>query len=151
MHPSTDACKPTRPKTCRNTTFTRLERARPSTKSRHIIGAHCRGCYPARVTVYPYSGYVKRTNPITRHAMSLTWTLKRMRSNQHNISHSHSHTTSCYLFLSTHGRTLISSNVSIGASYSRSPESIVALLPERPGLPKAVGSSQICGGPPFAV
>ena len=142
---------PNQPNQCIRASPVRAREHQIRAPEKGILGEMRRGCYPARVTVYPYSGYVKRTNPITRHAMSLTWSLKRMRSNQHNISHSHSHTTSCYLFLSTHGRTLISSDVSIGASYSRSPESIVALLPERPGLPKAVGSSQICGGPPFAV
>ena len=39
VHPETDVCKSTRPETCRNATFTWLEHARPSTKSRHIIGA----------------------------------------------------------------------------------------------------------------
>ena len=87
MHPNTDACKSTRPKTCRNTTFTWLERARPSTKSRHIIGAQRRGSYPYNVTVYPYNGYVRGTNPITRHVMSLTCTPTRMRANQHVPKH----------------------------------------------------------------
>ena len=41
-----------------------------------------RGSYPAHVTVYPYNGYIKSTNPIVRHVMSLTWTMKRMRANQ---------------------------------------------------------------------
>ena len=30
------------------------------------------------VTVYPYNGYIKSTNPVVRHVMSLTCTLKRM-------------------------------------------------------------------------
>ena len=52
-----------------------------------ILGEMRRGCYPARVTVYPYNGYVKRTNPITRHVMSLTCTPTRMRANQHVPKH----------------------------------------------------------------
>ena len=52
-----------------------------------ILGEMRRGCYPARVTVYPYSGYVKRANPITRHVMSLTWTLNRMCANQCTPNH----------------------------------------------------------------
>ena len=87
MHPKTDTCKSTRPKTCRNTTFTWLERARPSTKSRHIIGAQRRGSYPDNVTVYPYNGYIRGTNPITRHVMSLTCTPTRMHANQHAPKH----------------------------------------------------------------
>ena len=52
-----------------------------------ILGEMRRGCYPARVTVYPYSGYVKRTNPITRHVMSLTCTPTRMPASQHAPKH----------------------------------------------------------------
>ena len=36
------------------------------------------GSYPDNVTVYRYNGYIRGTNPIVRHAMSLTCTLKRM-------------------------------------------------------------------------
>ena len=46
-----------------------------------------RGSYPAHVTVYPYNGYIRGTNPITRHVMSLTCTLKRMRANQCTPKH----------------------------------------------------------------
>ena len=46
-----------------------------------------RGSYPAHVTVYPYNGYIKSTNPIVRHVMSLTWTMKRMRANQRTPKH----------------------------------------------------------------
>ena len=46
-----------------------------------------RGSYPAHVTVYPYNGYIKSTNPITQHVMSLTCTLKRMRANQRTPKH----------------------------------------------------------------
>ena len=87
LDPKMDACKSTRPKTCRNTTFTWLERARPSTKSRAIIGAQCTGSYPTRVTVCPYNGYIRGTNPITRHVMSLTYTPTRMRANQRAPKH----------------------------------------------------------------
>ena len=43
LHPKADACKSTRSKTCRNTTFTWLERARPSTKSRARAMCHHTG------------------------------------------------------------------------------------------------------------
>ena len=41
------------------------------TKSRDIIGAHSRCSYSDRVTVYPYNGYIRCTNPIVRHVRSL--------------------------------------------------------------------------------
>ena len=37
-----------------------------------ILGVRSRHSYPTRVTVYPYNGYIKSTNPIVRHVMSLT-------------------------------------------------------------------------------
>ena len=52
-----------------------------------ILGGICRSSYPAHVTVYPYNGYIRDTNPIVRHVMSLTCTLKRMRANQHVPKH----------------------------------------------------------------
>ena len=52
-----------------------------------ILGGLGRHSYPTRVTVCPYNGYIRGTNPITRHVMSLTCTLKRMRANQHAPKH----------------------------------------------------------------
>ena len=52
-----------------------------------ILGGICRSSYTDNVTVYPYNGYIRSTNPITRHVMSLTWTLKRMRANQCTPNH----------------------------------------------------------------
>ena len=43
--------------------------------------------YPAHVTVYPYNGYIRSTNPIVQHVMSLTCTPARMRANQHTPKH----------------------------------------------------------------
>ena len=43
--------------------------------------------YSDRVTVYPYNGYIRGTNPIVRHVMSLTCTLKRVHANQHAPKH----------------------------------------------------------------
>ena len=76
-----------RSKICHNTTFTWLEHELPSTKSRHIIGAQCRGSYWYRVTVYPYNGYIGSTNLIKRHIMSLTWTMKRIYVNEYAPKH----------------------------------------------------------------
>ena len=52
-----------------------------------ILGGMRRVPYTAQVTVYPYNGYMKRTNPITRHVMSLTCTLNRKHANQHAPKH----------------------------------------------------------------
>ena len=45
---------------------------------KHILRGLCMGSYSDRGTVYPYNGYIKSTNPIVRHVMSLTCTLKRL-------------------------------------------------------------------------
>ena len=45
---------------------------------KHILGGLTRVSYLGRVTVYPYNGYNKSTNPIVRHVTSLTCTLKRI-------------------------------------------------------------------------
>ena len=42
------------------------------------IGKQSRASYMDHVTVYPYNGYIKSTNLIVRHVMSLTCTLKRL-------------------------------------------------------------------------
>ena len=68
-------------------TFTWLEHARPGTKSHAVIGKPSRASYLDHVTVYPYNGYIKSTNLIVRHAMSLTWTMKRMPANQRASKH----------------------------------------------------------------
>ena len=46
-----------------------------------ILGEIGRDSYPDNVTVYPYNGHITGTNPIVRHVMSLTCTLRRMRAN----------------------------------------------------------------------
>ena len=43
-----------------------------------VLGGLSRGPYSDHVTVNPYNGYLTSTNPIVRHAMSLTCTLKRI-------------------------------------------------------------------------
>ena len=52
-----------------------------------ILGVRSRGPYPAQVTVYPYSEYIGGTNPVVRHVMSLSCTLKRMHANQRPPKH----------------------------------------------------------------
>ena len=70
------SCRLRRSKIHRNTTFTWLEHTRPGTKSHAIIGHQSRASYWDNVTVYPYNGYIRSTNPIVWHVMSLTCTLK---------------------------------------------------------------------------
>ena len=58
----TDACKSTHPETCCNITFTWLEHARPSVKSRGIIGLTVGGSYSNNVTINRYNGHITGTN-----------------------------------------------------------------------------------------
>ena len=48
---------------------------------KHILGGLSRSSYSARVTVYPYNGHIESTNPVIRHVVSLTCTMKRIRVN----------------------------------------------------------------------
>ena len=43
-----------------------------------FLGAQRRGSYSDNVTVYPYNGYIRSTNPVVRHVISLTCTLERI-------------------------------------------------------------------------
>ena len=52
-----------------------------------VLGGITRVPYWDNVTVYPYNGHMTGTNPIVRHVMSLTCTLKRMRANTHAPKH----------------------------------------------------------------
>ena len=52
-----------------------------------ILGGMSTGSYPDNVTVYPYNGYIRGTNPVTRHVMSLICTPKRIPANPHAPKH----------------------------------------------------------------
>ena len=54
---------------------------------KHILGGLRRCSYSDRVTVYPYNGYIKSTNSIVQHAMSLTCTLKQISVDQSALKH----------------------------------------------------------------
>ena len=60
-----------------------------------ILGGTGRDSYPDHVTVYPYNGYIRGTNPIVRHDMSLTctlnWILADQRSQKHAQTRPHFH------------------------------------------------------------
>ena len=45
-------------------------------RSNFYLGGLSRGSYAAHVTIDPYNGCIRSTNPIVRHVMSLTWTTK---------------------------------------------------------------------------
>jgi len=75
LNQSTCACKLACPKICSNVTFTGLEHARPSTKSRGIIGLTVGCSYSKNVTINRYNGYIRGTNTIVRCLGVILWTL----------------------------------------------------------------------------
>ena len=72
---------------CFTTSPVRARERQIRTPEKGILGGMGRGPYPTHVTVYPYNGYITGTNPIVRHVMSLTCTLKRVHANQHAPKH----------------------------------------------------------------
>ena len=73
---------PSQPNHCFIASTVRARERQIRAPQKCILGVLTRGPYPEHVTVYPYNGYIGGTNPIVRHVMSLTWTLKRMRAKQ---------------------------------------------------------------------
>ena len=51
------------------------------------MGHLSRASYYDNVTVYPYNGYIRSTNPIVRHVMSINWTMEWTSANQHALKH----------------------------------------------------------------
>ena len=78
---------PNQPNKCFTASPVRARERQIRAPKKGILRGLRRGSYPAHVTVYPYNGYIAGTNPIVRHVMSLTWTTKRMRANQHTPKH----------------------------------------------------------------
>ena len=78
---------PNQPNQCSTASPVRARERQIRAPKKGILRGLRRGSYPAHVTVYPYNGYIKSTNPIVRHVMSLTWTMKRMRANQRTPKH----------------------------------------------------------------
>ena len=87
----THACKSTHPETCSNITFTWLEHARTSTKSRGIIGLTVGGSYSNNVTVNRYNGYIRGTNISVLHLLSPLCMLKQLCENLHTLEHTAKH------------------------------------------------------------
>ena len=72
---------PNQPNHCFTASPVRARDRQIRAPKKHILGGLSRSSYWARVTVYPYNGHIKSTNPIVRHVMSLTCTLKRILAN----------------------------------------------------------------------
>ena len=78
---------PNQPNQCIRASPVRARERQIRAPEKGILGGIGRDSYPDDVTVYPYNGHIAGTNPIVRHAMSLTWTTKRMRANQRDPKH----------------------------------------------------------------
>ena len=78
---------PNQPNQCFTASPVRARERQIRAPKKGILGVRRRGSYPTRVTVYPYNGCIRGTNPVVRHVMSLTCTLKRMRANQRTPIH----------------------------------------------------------------
>ena len=92
---------PSQPNHCFIASTVRARERQIRAPQKCILGVLTRGPYPEHVTVYPYNGYIGGTNPIVRHVMSLTWTLKRMRANQRTPKHAKSQQGSFRAFVSS--------------------------------------------------
>ena len=78
---------PNQPNQCFTASPVRARERQIRAPEKGILGGMCRAPYRAHVTVYPYNEYISGTNPIVRHVMSLTCTLKQMRANQRTPKH----------------------------------------------------------------
>ena len=83
----TTLLNPNQPNQCIRASPVRARERQIRAPKKGILGVRRRGSYPAQVTVYPYNGCIRGTNPVVRHVMSLTCTLKRMRANQRTPIH----------------------------------------------------------------
>ena len=73
---------PNQPNQCFTASPVRARERQIRAPKKGILRRLSRGSYPAHVTVYPYNRYMQGTNPVVRHVMSLTCTLKRIYANQ---------------------------------------------------------------------
>ena len=69
---------PNQPNQCSTASPVRARGRQIRAPKKHILGGLSTGSYSDRVTVYPYNGHIKSTNPVVRHVMSLICTLKRI-------------------------------------------------------------------------
>ena len=75
--------EPNQPNQCFTASPVRARECQIRAPKKGILGGLSMGSYRACVTVYPYNGYIRGTNPIVRHVISLTCTLERIPANQH--------------------------------------------------------------------
>ena len=78
---------PNQPNRCFTASPVRARERQIRAPEKGILGVHGRSSYWTHVTVCPYNGYIRSTNPVVRHVMSLSCTLKRMRANQRPPKH----------------------------------------------------------------
>ena len=78
---------PNQPNQCFTASPVRARERQIRAPKKGILRGLSRGPYPAQVTVYPYNGYIRGTNPIVRHVMSLTWTPARILATQRTPKH----------------------------------------------------------------
>ena len=78
---------PNQPNQCCRASPVRARERQIRAPQKRILGARSMGSYWDNVTVYPDNGYITGTNPVVRRVMSLTWTTKRMHTNQHAPKH----------------------------------------------------------------
>ena len=78
---------PNQPNQCFTASPVRARERQIRAPKKGILGVRSRVSYWDNVTVYPYNRHIGSTNPIVRHVMSLTCTLKHMRANQHAPKH----------------------------------------------------------------
>ena len=78
---------PNQPNQCFIASPVRAREREMHAPKKSILGGMSRASYRDNVTVYSYNRYIRGTNPIVRHVMSLTCTRKWMRANQHAPKH----------------------------------------------------------------
>ena len=88
------------------------------------MGHLSRASYYDNVTVYPYNGYIRSTNPIVRHVMSINWTMERTSANQHALKHPATQT--------LHGLNMV--NLVLGRACSSHVKVVLRCVSERIGL-----------------
>ena len=78
---------PNQPNQCFTASPVRARERQIRAPKKGILGVRSRGSYWDNVTVYPYNRYIRSTNPVVRHVMSLTCALARMHAHQHTPKH----------------------------------------------------------------
>ena len=88
MH--TTLLNPNHPNQCFTASPVRAHERQIRAPKEGILGVLRRGSYLEHVTVCPYNEYIRGTNPVMRHVMPLTCTLKRICADQYTPKHARS-------------------------------------------------------------